>query len=156
MTKQQLTVALPRARSSRLVIQELENETVIYDQRSHKATCLNDFSAEVWRLCDGNSTVHDITESLGLDESAEHAVAVTLKKLARADLLTSRADEAIPKDHTRRDVIHGALLAAVPVVTTVTIPTSAAAQSCLPDGAPCNSNEECCNGDCGGVCGAGG
>ncbi len=151
MTKQS-TAALPKARSTRLVVRELDSETLIYDLKSHKATCLNAFSAQVWRLCDGNRTVHDITEALAPADPAEGTVALALKKLTQADLLTGKIQGAHPADGapTRRAVIHGALAltAAIPVVTTITVPTSAQAVSpcvagTLANGSACSCNEDC-------------
>ena len=148
MTKQS-TAALPKARSTRLVVRELDSETLIYDLVSHKATCLNAFSAQVWRLCDGNRTVHEITKALALADPAEGAVALTLKKLSRADLLTGpihRADP-VPSALSRRAVVHGALAlsAAVPVVTTIVVPAAAQSVSCSPGGGPCTIDADCCS-----------
>lgn len=150
MTKQSRS-ALPKARSTRLVVRELDSETLIYDRVSHKATCLNAFSAQVWRLCDGNRTVHDITEALAPADPAEGTVALTLKKLTQANLLTGmiRGTHSAPRDHTRRTVIHGALAlaAAIPVVTTITVPTAAQAVTCTPFGQPCDRfRSNCCPG----------
>lgn len=150
MTNQPSNANRPKAPSDRLVVQELENETLIYSLESHKATCLNAFSAQVWRLCDGTRTVDEITQELGLDDSGRDAVALTLKKLARADLVMGFTEDAPPSDHTRRAVIHGALAltAAIPVVTTMTIPDAAQATSgCGGHWARCGSHRApCCPG----------
>jgi len=154
MAKQQLTAAaLPKARSTRLVVRELDSETLIYDLESHKATCLNDFSAQVWRLCDGNRTVSDITEALDLADPSEGAVALTLRKLTKADLLTGviHSEHAVPSALSRRAVVHRALAitAAIPVVTSMTIPTPAQAASCIPlGGGPCTEDDQCCTNKC--------
>ena len=155
MTKQS-TAALPKARSTRLVVRELDSETLIYDLVSHKATCLNDFSAQVWRLCDGNRTVSDITEALDLADPAEGVVALTLKKLTQADLLTGPIHSAHPAPSalSRRAVVHGALVlsAAIPVVTSLTVPTAAQSMSpCFPSHTPCTSDSQCCSGNCVGM-----
>ena len=55
----------PLARSIQIVTQKLENETLVYDLDSHKACCLNETSAEVWRLCDGSKTLSEIQTHLG-------------------------------------------------------------------------------------------
>lgn len=44
----------------RITIQDVETETLIYDERSHKAWCLNRSSASIWRLCNGQYTVAQI------------------------------------------------------------------------------------------------
>jgi len=150
MIKQPSNANRPKAVNSGLVVQELENETLIYSLESHKATCLNAFSARVWRLCDGTRTVDDVTQELGLDDSGADTVALTLKKLARADLVTGFTGNAPPSGHTRRAVIHGALAvtAAIPIVTTMTIPTAVQATSgCGGEGARCGTGyAPCCNG----------
>lgn len=47
----------PEARHSNIVVRELEDELLIYDLLIHKAYCLNQTSAMVYRLCDGKSSV---------------------------------------------------------------------------------------------------
>jgi hypothetical protein len=43
----------PQARRSQLVIKELASETLVYDESKHRAHCLNQAAAFVWKHCDG-------------------------------------------------------------------------------------------------------
>ena len=43
---------IPRARTDRLVIQDLPDETLVFDQLTNKAHCLNRTTALVWKHCD--------------------------------------------------------------------------------------------------------
>ena len=51
------TAALPRARKNGLVIKELPHETLVYDLERDEAHCLNQTAAQVWKRCDGKTTV---------------------------------------------------------------------------------------------------
>ena len=48
---------LPAARTSGLVVRELAEETLVYDEERHRAHCLNRTAALVWRHCDGKTPV---------------------------------------------------------------------------------------------------
>ena len=39
---------MPRARQDELVVEELQDETLVYDLERHKARCLNRTAALVW------------------------------------------------------------------------------------------------------------
>ena len=55
---------LPLARSEGLLVEELGDETLVYDRESHEAHCLNRSAALVWRHCDGTTTVADMVSLL--------------------------------------------------------------------------------------------
>ena len=78
---------LPLRRRDELVVQELSEETVVYDQRSHKAHCLNRTAALVWHHCDGQTSVGKLArllhEELGLPAD-EQLVWHALVRLDRA------------------------------------------------------------------------
>ena len=50
---------LPQGRDSELVVQKTDNETLLYDTKSHKALCLNKTSSLIWAHCNGNTNVKD-------------------------------------------------------------------------------------------------
>lgn len=54
----------PTARRTDVVVQELKGEVLIYDLKINKAYCLNETSAMVYQLCDGNNSVSDISNQL--------------------------------------------------------------------------------------------
>ena len=55
----------PRGSRDQLVIQELAEETLIFDQRNGKAHCLNRTTALVWKLCDGQTSLAEIARKVG-------------------------------------------------------------------------------------------
>jgi hypothetical protein len=44
-----------KSRESNLVVQDLNNEVMIYDLTENKALCLNETASIIWRLCDGKN-----------------------------------------------------------------------------------------------------
>src|SRR6185436_12416000 len=81
---------LPRARRNKLVIQDLPDEVLVYDQDSDKAHCLNQTAAQVWKQCDGRTDVATIAARMAEDLNApvdERMVWFALDQLGRDNLL---------------------------------------------------------------------
>ena len=152
----------PMARTEGLVVEQLDGEVLIYDLERHRAHCLNEASALVWRACDGTRPVPElaalIEESVpGWDEDTTN---YALAQLEKRHLLTDQ----LPAHHgertlTRRDVFRKAALTGlaigvgIPVVKSIVAPTPAQAASCLPTGSGCGSSAQCCSGLCvAGIC----
>ena len=55
----------PRARTTRLVTRDLGDELLVYDLERHKAYCLNRVAMEVFRHCDGETTIPDMALRIG-------------------------------------------------------------------------------------------
>ena len=127
---------LALARNEELVIQDLPDEVLVYDLKSHKAHCLNKTAAFIWKNCDGQKTAEQIAKMMEAEWSTpvtEDAVWFALNKLSKAELLQERI--VLPEASagmTRRSAVRrlgfGALLA-VPVVMSIVTPTPAAAAS---------------------------
>ena len=147
----------PRARKERLVVQELPDETLVYDLDRDRAHCLNQTAAFVWRSCDGRATTKEIAIALGVDAGRpvdEKLVWLAIEQLARHHLL-----EDIPQfpeqlsGMKRREVIRALGLSAavaLPLVASIVAPTPAQAATCLGAGQPCTSGLECCSSVCNG------
>lgn len=123
-----------RARTTGLVVRELQDEVVVYDTRSHQAHCLNRTAAFVFRHADGRRTAAEIAALLGpgADDKLVHAA---LDQLDKAGLLEGGPTPAALTP-SRREVLRqvglGAALLA-PVVTSLLVPTPAeAAATCIP------------------------
>ena len=56
---------MPRARQIELHVEELPDETLVYDLERHKARCLNRTAALVWRHCDGQTGVAEVAALAG-------------------------------------------------------------------------------------------
>ena len=83
-----------KARRDDLVVQEMPDEVLVYDLKSHKAHCLNQTAAFVWNQCDGEKTPSEISVLMEKEWGkpvAEDVVWLALKQLSRADLLEERS-----------------------------------------------------------------
>src|SRR5437868_1324761 len=148
--------ANPKARQNNIVIQPLKDELLVYDLKIHKAYCLNETSALVWNLCDGNNSVSDISRELSRklkSHVSEDFVWLALNELKEDDLLDNGQEIAIKFDGlSRREIIRKVGLAsmiALPVISSLVAPAAAMAQSCRAVGQSCsppNSLGNCCSG----------
>ncbi|MGA8531556.1 MAG: PqqD family protein, partial [Acidobacteriaceae bacterium] len=121
--------------NDRITLQEVETETLLYDERSHKAWCLNRSSACIWRLCNGRNTVQQIathaSAELGSPVS-EDLVLFTLTELRNQNLLQPDSFAPVPGGLTRREMMGRAGLAAaalLPVIAALAAPPAASAAS---------------------------
>ena len=55
---------VPKARHDELVVQELEDEVLVYDLKRQRAHSLNRTSALIWEHCDGKQTVRGLARLL--------------------------------------------------------------------------------------------
>jgi hypothetical protein len=126
----------PLARRDGLVINELPEEIVIYDRESHKAHCLNQTAALVWKRCDGRTAPAKIAQSLQKELKApvnEELVWYALEQLGKDGLL---AEQFVTVQMSRRELVRRlglAAVVAVPLITTIIAPTpvQAAASNCV-------------------------
>jgi hypothetical protein len=131
---------MPRARQDELVVEELPDETLVYDLKRHKARCLNRTAALVWRHCDGQTSVADVAalleEQLAIPTD-EAVVWMALDRLSRAHLLTEPVK--LPADraqYSRRQMLRTLRRAAgisllLPVIESIVAPLAAAQASCI-------------------------
>ncbi len=159
---------MPRARQDKLVVEELQDETLVYDLERHKAHCLNRTSALVWRRCDGRTAVAEVAGLLEMELGipADDAVVwMALDRLGSAHLLKETV--ALPADrarYSRREVLRtlrrvAGISLLLPVIESIVSPLAAAQSSgcitealCLALSPPacfeqpiCNKQNECCN-----------
>jgi hypothetical protein len=141
------------------VTRELGDELLVYDLERHKAYCLNQVAMQVFRHCDGETTIPDMArrvgDALGLAID-EQAVRLGLVRLEKAHLLDGPVGLTV---HTsRREMLRTlgrAAAVVVPLVTAITVPTSAEAANtgCIPLNGRCEPEpNRCCPGlQCTGV-----
>lgn len=151
---------MPRSRTDDLAVEELLDETLVYDGTSTKAHSLNRTATLVWRHCDGRTTVATTARRLAheLGVPADEALVwMTLRRLSEARLLEDPVTvPAASRRHTRREALRAiGLGAALPVIVSLVLPRAAHAASCdpncagRPDCSPCdNCNKKCCAGIC--------
>jgi hypothetical protein len=128
----------PRARTTELLIEELEDELLVYDLAADKAHRLNATAATVFRNADGTRTIDDLVDTLaGLVGvlADEDLVLNTLDELVEARLVEDYTQRSTKDARTsRRKFIQragavGAAAAALPVVHSIIAPTVAQAQT---------------------------
>ena len=138
---------LPRARKKGLVIEELPGELLVYDLERHKAHCLNETAAMVWRQCNGKASIARIAERLQheLKTPVDHEVVwLAIEQLEAARLLGERRSR--PKQNgglSRRDVIKKlgwAAAVGLPLVTSIVAPRAVEAVTCA---IVCSSDAQC-------------
>jgi hypothetical protein len=134
----------PTARKSGLVIQEVPDETLVYDLESNKAHCLNQTAALVWRSCDGQTSIPEIArlvEEQAGGKVTEDFVWLAIDQLSENNLLEQEL-RANFDGQTRREVIKKiglATMVGLPIIASLVAPQSVlAAQSCR-----CNNNPQC-------------
>lgn len=152
---------LPRARTVGLIINELDDETLVYDLERHEAHCLNQTAALVWRRCDGKTTVAKMTDVIQkqLDTSVDvDIVWLAIKQLQRFHLIENGEGQVVVPFVSRRKLLlkYAPAALALPVIMSIRAPTAAQQGSCQNEGSPCTFNTDCCSGNCNaGVCGPG-
>ena len=144
----------PKARQDELVIEGLDDETLVYDMRSHKAHCLNRTAAAVWNRCDGKATVNEMRAALEAElhtgVSAE-MIWLALDQLGKARLLSERLPGSMAQTSLSRRAALGRLglgaAIALPLVTSILAPTTAEASTCIGSGSICPQGSSlCCSG----------
>jgi hypothetical protein len=141
------TATLPRARTERLVIRELDDETLVYDIERDKAHCLNRMASLVWNQCDGKITAAKAANALGTTLGIsidEDIVWLAVKQLRSFHLVDGT--EKSPSVSRRALVLKYAPAAlALPVIMSISAPGPAQAASCAMNGGSC-ATLPCCPG----------
>jgi hypothetical protein len=127
--------AMPQARHEGLVIQELDDEVLVYDLDRHRSHCLNRTAAFIWRHCDGQTSPAGIAALLHRDFDApadEQVVWLALRQLDKSYLLRERIElpselaRVSRREVARRLGMMGVGAALLPILTTLIVPTAAA------------------------------
>jgi hypothetical protein len=143
----------PQTRRGGLLLRELPDELLVYDQERHRAHCLNRTAALVFRNADGSRTEDELALVLGQGAGRE-LVLQTLAQLDEAGLVEAPAvgEELQPAGIDRRDVVRRMGIAAailLPAVVSIVAPTPAeAAATCVSScsGQPDNTTCDVCGG----------
>jgi hypothetical protein len=128
----------PQARHEKLVVQEIGDETVIYDEQRNHVHRLNQTAAIVWQHCNGQNTVTTLTDILQNATGTpvtEEVVWLALDRLEKEHLLASKLNRpSEAKTITRRQMLKkvalvGGMTLLLPVVQSIVAPTPAMAMS---------------------------
>lgn len=153
----------PKARRENLVIQELPEETLVYDLKTNAAHCLNKTAALVWKNCDGKNSIAEIAGLLedNFGNSVENDfVRLAIDQLDERNLLAEKSSNHfdLPDRRALIKKIGLATALVLPVIASLTVPADASAANancaCLVP-SNCTTQNGCpslvnCNGS--GVC----
>jgi hypothetical protein len=125
----------PLARTEDLVIENVEDELLVYDGKHARAHSLSAPAARVWRACDGETSIDDLAAAL---ELPRETVVNALDELEGAELLESyglqivNGGSANGNGITRRQMAVrsakiGGAVAAAPLLYSIAVPSPAAA-----------------------------
>jgi len=140
--------AAPSARSEGLIVEQLPEELVVYDQQSHRVHCLGPIAAWIWKACDGRTSLARLakraSDRFGHDVDAGQVSAV-IDRLLRARLLEGPRPPEV-RDRSRRELLkRAARLSAGLSIVSLTAPTPAQAATCIPIGQRgCTASSQCC------------
>jgi hypothetical protein len=121
----------PTARRLRLVVQELPDELLVYDNDRYQAHCLNRLAALIWKHCDGQSTPAEIARRVAIAIEApvtEEMVWHALYQLDEFHLLEeSDALLTAAAPITRRELMVrlGSAAVVLPLVSSILAPAAA-------------------------------
>lgn len=111
---------LPQARVDRIVVEELGEELLVYDEESDRAYCLSKIANVVWRHCDGQTAISEIvTETqarLDLPRTANGSVLRILEELLKANLIRGPLPESLNGRSPRNCAAPAVPLTVVPVL----------------------------------------
>lgn len=142
----------PKARSNEILTREIPGELLIYDLKRHKAYCLNETAASIWKQCNGKRTVPEIARQVEKSRKVpldEKIVWLAVDQLQKTHLLDLRFPLPPPSVISRRESIRSLGLAtavALPIVVSIIAPTAVQAATCpavLPLGG-CNATTVGC------------
>lgn len=122
---------LPKAREEDLVTRQIPGELLVYDMKRHKAFCLNNTAAEIWKNCNGRRDINDLARLLADDRTSpvdEKVVWLALDQLEQSNLLREKVfrPAGLPRV-SRRDLIRLGIVTAItlPLITMIASPVAA-------------------------------
>jgi hypothetical protein len=144
-SKKHAVISRPVARTERLLVEAVGDETVIFDLESRSSHALKPLAAAVFNYADGSHTVAEISELVSYRLATpvtEEEVVEVVAQLAELDLLDAPELDVDGSGLSRRDALKtfaavGAGAALISTVTAGTALASSAGQSKLGDDQAC-------------------
>lgn len=135
-----------------VIVQDVVGEVLVYDLERNVVRRLNRAAAAIWKQCDGHKSVEEIARAVAPQfegQVDEQVVLLALHRFSRAHLLAGRGPEMVQATRvSRREWIKRIGIVALPLVTSMAVPTPAQAASCFPALHTCTANSQCCSGTC--------
>jgi hypothetical protein len=131
----------PKARTLDLLVEQVGDETIVYDGARQVAHALNRSASFVWRQSDGSRSVPELAASLGVELKIppnDSLVEYALDELASANLL--EGNRVSRRGALRRITYAASVAVALPVVLSIIAPTPAMAASGVVSPTPTPTN----------------
>lgn len=142
----------PLARADGLVVQRMQDETLVYDLAAHRAYCLNATAAQIWTLCDSARTVSEISRAISGRQNMDDLVWLALDQLAEFNLIDGHVQRSNDRESRRRvlKTVGLTALVALPAISSLATPkdSRASLSACI-----CTSTAQCLQPPCKGTCG---
>jgi hypothetical protein len=140
----------PQRRTDGLLVEELPDETVVYDQARLEAHCLNRVATFVWKHCDGRTSTPEMVKLLRAEMDVpadETMVGLVVEQLEELHLLVEqvRRTEGVARPSRRHVARRLAVLGLAGLIVTIPVPTALAASS---RGQACTASSQCATGCC--------
>lgn len=148
--------AAPKARTEHLLVEQVDDETVVYDLHVKQVHCLGPLAAVVFGQCDGRASAAEIalvaSERTGSPVTGSD-VAAAIAELEGLGLLERPVlqvrDGLSRRDMVRKSALVGSAAFAAPLITSIAAPTAAMALSGIPTGCTgCGKNPDCVSNHC--------
>jgi len=153
---------LPVARTEKLLVQEVGNELIVYDQKTNASHCLNPVAARVWYYCDGQHSIKDIARLLKKELNISQTEAVDTRGLVWLTLEELEQYQLIEKylkqptgiaNISRRQVVKTGVLVGgfaigtiFPAIKSIALPAPGGSQSTGDQQKPRRAKKgECCD-----------
>ena len=121
----------PVARSEGLLVEQVGDETVVYDTQSKGAHCMSPLAASVFAHCDGNHSLDQLAdvaaERLGEPVDSGRVLDALVQLDDRALLVSGAPDGVTRRDLLQKGALAGAAAMAAPLISSIVVPTPAAA-----------------------------
>jgi hypothetical protein len=132
----------PRRIQRDISVQQVGTETLVYDESRHKAFCMNQSSAVIWRLSDGEHGFAEMSAAASLElggQVSEEFIVFAVEQLRKDGLIEPSSCSAGGPVLSRRAMLQklgvgGAML--LPLVAAIVAPTAAQAYSGCVDCTP--------------------
>jgi hypothetical protein len=114
----------PRSIRQSISVQQVGTETLLYDERSHRAFCLNESSSVIWGLSNGERSIAEIRVAASTQLQA--AVSEELVLFAIGELREAGLIEPSPTNGDRSSISRRVMLQRLGVGSAILLPAIAA------------------------------
>jgi hypothetical protein len=155
MRSRKAAIKFPAARTDQLLVETIDDETVVYDLESKEAHCLKGLASFVFANADGRTSAQDLEQRAADALGAPVSAADVQDAIHQLDTCALLDTPLLVRDGlSRRDVVRkagyvGAAAVGGTLITSILAPTAAMAASNVVTGCiGCGKNHDCTSNHC--------